>query len=104
MNEHHHSKECEAKNKMKVKIVPASELSSKTLRAEDYVLTPFRVTYMEEIEKDVIIHLQADTSDQAQSMLEEMADSDLINNLRSNKPKNVRVVDRRILSVVAEDK
>jgi len=87
---------------MQSKIVPSGLLSPKTLRAKDYVLTPFRVTYVEEIERDVVVHLRADTSDQAHSMLEELSDSDLIATMRRGKTKDKRYVGRRIVAVIEE--
>lgn len=90
---------------MKAKIVPSSQLSTKTLQAKDYVLTKFRVTIAETIETDYFTWLEAETSDQAQSMLEEMSDADLVKMIKSGNTKKatLRVTDRRVLSAVAED-
>jgi len=90
---------------MKTKIIPASQLSTKTLRAKDYVLSPVRVTIKEEIETDYIVHIgPVETSDQAQSMLEEMADADLMALLKRSKKKDLRVTERWVASAMVEDK
>lgn len=91
---------------MKIKIIPSSELTPKTLRAEDYVLSPVRVTITETVETDYLVHIgPVDTSDQAQSMLEEMDDADLMKLLRSSlsRKKAVRITDRHVASAVVED-
>lgn len=88
---------------MKAKIVPASKLTTKTLRAKDYVLSPVRVTITETVETDYIVHLDVETSDQAQSMLEEMSDADLMSLLKGKKKRAIRVTDRWVASAVAED-
>lgn len=90
---------------MKIKIVPANQLSTKTLAAKDYVLTKFRVTIEETAETDYLTYLKAETSDQAQSMLEEMSDADLVKMIKSGNTKraDLRVTKRHVASVVAED-
>lgn len=90
---------------MKIKIVPPEMLSTKTLAARDYVLSKFRVTIEETVETDYFTYLEAETSDQAQSMLEEMSDADLVKMIKSGNTKKAdrRVTDRRVLSAVAED-
>jgi hypothetical protein len=88
---------------MKVKIVPSEEITPKTLRAEDYVLSTVRVTVGEEVETDYEIKLDVETSDEAQSMLEEMTDTDLMALLRTGKKKDERVTDRWVKSAVAEE-
>lgn len=84
---------------MKIRVVPASELSSKTLRAKDYVLKPYKVTWMEEIEHVTIVHLDADCNDQAQSMLESMEDSTLIETLMKGEKKEVNYRERYVTGV-----
>jgi len=89
---------------MKAKIIPASELTTKTLRAKDYVLTPVRVTITEEVETDYLVHIgPIDTSDEAQCMLEEMSDEELMRLLKKSKKRDVRVVDRRVASAIIEE-
>ena len=87
---------------MKTKIIPASELSPKTLRAKDYVLNPVLVTITETVETDYLVHLEAETSDQAQSELEEMSDAGLMHLFKKGKQKGVRVTDRYVSSAVVE--
>jgi hypothetical protein len=88
---------------MKIKIVPASELSTKTLRAKDYVLSPVKVTITEEIETDYIVHIgPVDTSDEAQSMLEEMDEASLMTLLKKSKKVDRRVTERWVVSAIVE--
>lgn len=89
---------------MKTKIVPASELSPKTLRAKDYVLSPVRIVIVETVETSYLVHLDVDTSDQAQSMLEEMDDVMDFLIKQGAKKKGVRATDRYVASAVVEDK
>lgn len=89
---------------MKIKIVPASELSPKTLRAEDYVMKPFKVTYREEIEYEVIVKLDADDPDDARLKLDEMQgenDSDFINTLHAGKRVGLAITERELIDVEA---
>lgn len=89
---------------MKVKIIPAEDLSTKTLIAEDYVRTPVIVTITEEVQTDYRIHLDVETSDQAQSMLEEMDDVLAFLTEQGAKKKDVRITERWVSSAVVEDK
>ena len=84
---------------MKTRLVPSSELSSKTLRAKDYVLRPFKVTWKEEIEHVTIVHLDAGCNDQAQSMLESMSDEELIKTLMKGEKREVRYRERYVTGV-----
>jgi len=89
---------------MKTKTVKASELSTKSLLARDYVLKPYLVTYREVVERDVLVHLRADTAEEAQELLDELSDSDLIATLQRNgkaKLKDMRCIDRQVFDVKA---
>jgi len=88
---------------MKIKIVPAKELITKTLRAKDYVLKPYKVTWREEIEHVTIVHLDACCNDQAQSMLESMDDSALIRTLMKGEKKEVHYRERYVTGVEGAD-
>lgn len=59
---------------MMIKIVPSSTLTARTLRAKDYVLVPFEVTWTETVVRNAIIHLPADSEEKAALLLEAMVD------------------------------
>ena len=85
---------------MKIKIVPASELSSKTLRAKDYIMREYLVTYTETIQTEVRIQLPATTIEQAREELLDMDGSDFIALMRRDmRGKLSRVVHRALLKV-----
>jgi hypothetical protein len=88
---------------MKTRIVPSSELSTKTLRAKDYVLKPFKITYVEETETDVVVYLDVQTTEEAREMLDEMDDSDFIATMRKGKRAGFRVTDRAMTDVEVTD-
>lgn len=87
---------------MKTKIVPADELSTKTLRARDYVLKKFKVTITEETEIDAVIQLPAEDLDEAWEQLVGMYDDELMKLVKGNKT-DFRVLNREVTSLDEEN-
>jgi len=89
---------------MIIKIVAADKLSTKTLAAKDYVLTKFRVTVVESVVTDYFTYLEAETSDQARSMLDELSDEQLLKLIKSGNAQKVnsRVTTRKVLGVLMQ--
>lgn len=84
---------------MKTRIVPSSELSTKTLCARDYVLKPYKVTYMEEIERDAIVYLPEQTEEEAMESLSELDDSDFIAAMDKGRKVDLRVLERELVGL-----
>lgn len=73
---------------MKTKVVPASELSTKTLAAEDYIMKPYRVTYCEEIRREATVMMATDTEREAKVMIRTEAEAGtLVDMLKKGKNK-----------------
>ncbi len=60
---------------MRVRIVPASELSPKTLRALNYILRPFTIVYEEVVTREATAYLDAQTVEGAIATLGDLTDT-----------------------------
>ena len=87
---------------MKTRVIKASELTPRTLLARDYVLRAYEITYVEETETDVIVHLDADTPEEARTQMDEMSDEEFIQFMKKGKRTGFRVVDREVTDVVSK--
>lgn len=82
---------------MKAKVVSSRLVTSRSLRARDYVLQPFEVIFSEEVMKRKIVYLAADDSSQARTLLDAMEDTELAAALhRSTKTGDVFVRIRNV--------
>jgi hypothetical protein len=89
---------------MKARSVPPSEVSSRTLRAEDYVKLPVLVTVEETVETDYLVHLdRVESEDQALATLDEMPESELLALIDKGKQVDARVTDRQVVALEALD-
>lgn len=85
---------------LKIKVVPSEELNpAQSLRPKDYITPEFMVTFVEEVETDKIVRLDAQTNYEAMSMLVEMDDADFIKLMDEGQQTDLRVISRDIIGV-----
>jgi len=82
---------------MKTRIVDSKELSSKSLRAETYIIKPYRITYVEEITHTVDVHLNAASSTEARYILRNMPESELAEYLGGQKNRSKESMSVRLI-------
>lgn len=83
---------------MKTRIVDSKELSPKSLKAETYVLKPYKITYVEEHTVDV--YLDAVSLKEAKSILQDMSYTELSDFLERKKRRTKKLGSRDLIEIV----
>lgn len=84
---------------MKTRIVNSKELSTKSLKAETYILKPYKITYLEEVTHTVDVYLDAVSKKEAESILRKMTVDELSKFLDKQKQRTKTLTSRDLLEV-----
>jgi len=84
---------------MKVKIVDSKDLSTKSLKAETYIIKPYQITYLEEVMHTVDVHMDAVSKREAESILRKMTEPELSKFLNKQKRRVTKLMSRDLLEV-----